>query len=76
MTPADPSPTAVPDGNPPAAVCTCTGGPDYEGPCVWCDVHGQPSVAWEQGVAEGQRRAADIAELLRPVAPTTTEEAR
>lgn len=34
--------------------CTCTRPPSYEGPCAWCDVHGLPSAAFEQGLAEGE----------------------
>lgn len=39
------------------AACTCYPGgcsPDtFEGPQPWCDVHGQPSVAWAQGMKRG-----------------------
>lgn len=50
--------------------CDCTQGPDYEGPCSWCDVHGQPSAAYRQGLNEGRRQEreavrAELAELER-----------
>lgn len=47
------------------ATCTCPGGPAYEGPQPYCDVHGQPSVAYEVGLAEGQRKLIDDDEALR-----------
>lgn len=47
----------------PQRECSCTGFPDYEGPCPWCDVHGQPSVAWDQGRAEGVREERAMAAL-------------
>lgn len=43
--------------------CTCTPPPSYEGPCAWCDVHGQPSVAWRQGLAEGRHNERVTAEM-------------
>lgn len=36
--------------------CSCTPLPQPEGPCAWCDVHGQPSVAWSQGVEAGREQ--------------------
>lgn len=37
--------------------CTCsTSNPAlYEGPAPWCDVHGQPSVAYDRGFAAGRQ---------------------
>lgn len=43
--------------------CSCTPLPNAEGPCSWCDVHGQPSAAWDQGVAEGRHNERVIANL-------------
>lgn len=43
--------------------CTCTPLPDAEGPCAWCDIHGQPSVAWRQGSDEGRHNERVIAEM-------------
>lgn len=45
------------------AECTCTPLPDAEGPCAWCDIHGQPSVAWRQGSDEGRRNERVIANM-------------
>lgn len=45
------------------AACACTGAPSYEGPCSWCDVHGQPSVAFDHGVAEGRRQELEVVQL-------------
>lgn len=36
----------------------------YEGPQPWCDVHGLPSAAWEQGQAEGRRQLMDVVQFM------------
>lgn len=43
--------------------CTCTGFPQPEGPCAWCDVHGRPSVAWSQGVENGVQQERVLSEM-------------
>jgi len=44
---------APPSGDAPAgrAECICPTGPMFEGPVVDCDVHGQPSAAYQAGMA-------------------------
>jgi hypothetical protein len=32
--------------------CSCGSGPDYDGPQVECDLHGQPSAAYDAGARE------------------------
>lgn len=32
----------------------------YEGLQPWCDLHGQPSAAWDQGVANGLQQQRDL----------------
>ena len=48
------------------AECTCAGLPQPEGPCAWCDVHGQPSVAWSQGVESGAAQERTLANMELP----------
>lgn len=49
----------------------------YEGPQPWCDVHGLPSAAWDQGVTEGIEQGKQWAALAaRPSADTETLRAR
>jgi hypothetical protein len=56
--------------------CTCTKGLDYEGPCSWCDVHGQPSVAHRQGVDAGYQEAKFSYELDMAASTRGIQEAR
>lgn len=58
------------------AECTCTQGPDYEGPCSWCDVHGQPSVAHRHGVDAGYQEAKFSYELDAAASTRGIQEAR
>lgn len=51
------------------AECTCypwgVTPAGYDGPRPWCDVHGQPSVAYRWGIEEGLRRLAEAAEVAK-----------
>lgn len=61
----DPQPAPGPE-------CTCYPGgfhPDqFEGPQVWCDVHGQPSAAYDHGVRAGQRAVATLGQGAATIA--------
>lgn len=46
-----------------AAECSCIGFPQPEGPYAWCDVHGQPSVAWSQGIENGVQQERVLSEM-------------
>ena len=49
------------------ATCTCYPGgvtyETYEGVQSWCDQHGQPSVAWEQGYVQGRKDERQLARV-------------
>ncbi len=50
--------------------CTCYPGgvnyETYEGPQSWCDQHGLPSAAWDQGYDAGRNDERALAHLTRP----------
>lgn len=51
--------------HPPTHVCICAdGSPEsYEGPAPWCDVHGQPSIAYDRGFEDGKSEAVETAKV-------------
>lgn len=50
--------------------CVCAPVPaDFDGPLAVCDVHGLPSAAYQQGIADARQAARDVLDLLDPALP-------
>lgn len=61
--PDQPGPRPQGQVEPEGAECTCTPLPHGSGPEADCDVHGQPSVAYQQGYSDGSRHWQQIGNL-------------